>query len=105
MVVIQHVDCELPAESEDVLIEREIGVARVLLADGAALPNWRDYAGIIVMGGPMGAYDTGKFDWLAPELALIREAVAAGCPLWGGGLGAQLPASAMGARGRPGPRP
>ena len=105
MLVLQHVDCEPPAEYEDVLIEREIGVARVLLADGAALPNWRDYAGIIVMGGPMGAYDTGKFDWLAPELALIREAVAAGCPLWGVCLGAQLLASAMGARVWPGPRP
>ena len=105
MLVLQHVDCEPPAEYEDVLIERGIGVARVLLADGGVLPDWRDYAGVIVMGGPMGAYDTGKFAWLGPELAFIREAAYAGCALWGVCLGAQLLASAMGARVWPGPRP
>ncbi len=105
MLVLQHVDCEPPAEYEDVLIERGIGVERVLLADGGVLPDWRDFAGVIVMGGPMGAHDTGEFAWLAPELALIREAASAGCPLWGVCLGAQLLASALGARVWPGPRP
>ena len=105
MLVLQHVDCEPPAEYEDVLIERGIGVERVLLADGGALPDWRGFAGIIVMGGPMGAYDTSEFAWLAPELALIRDAVGAGCPLWGVCLGAQLLACALGARVWPGPRP
>jgi GMP synthase (glutamine-hydrolysing) len=105
MLVLQHVDCEPPAAYEDVLIERGIGVVRVLLSDGGVLPDWRDYAGIIVMGGPMGAYDTGTFPWLEPELALIREAASAGCPLWGVCLGAQLLASALGARVWPGPRP
>jgi len=55
MLVLQHVDCEPPAEYEDVPIERGIGVARVLLADAGGLPDWRDYAGVIVMGGPMSA--------------------------------------------------
>lgn len=105
MLVLQHVDCEPPAEYEDVLIERGIGVERVLLADGAALPGWRDFAGVIVMGGPMGAHDTGEFAWLKPELALIREAASAGCPVWGVCLGAQLLAAAMGARVWTGPLP
>ena len=105
MLVLQHVDCEPPAEYEDVLTERGISVERVLLADGGALPDWRGFAGIIVMGGPMGAYDTSEFAWLAPELALIRDAVSAGCPLWGVCLGAQLLAYALGARVGPGPRP
>ncbi len=105
MLVLQHVDCEPPAEYEDVLIERGIGVERVLLDAGDVLPDWRDFAGIIVMGGPMGVHDTGRFAWLKPELALIREAVSAGCPLWGVCLGAQLLASAMGARVWTGRRP
>jgi GMP synthase-like glutamine amidotransferase len=105
MLVLQHVDCEPPAEYEDVLIERGIGVQRVLLADGGALPDWRGFAGIIVMGGPMGAYDTSEFAWLEPELALIRDAVGAGRPLWGVCLGAQLLAGALGARVWPGPQP
>lgn len=105
MLVLQHVDCEPPAEYEDVLIERGIGVERVLLADGGALPDWRGFAGVIVMGGPMGVHDTGEYPWLEPELALVREAVSAGCPLWGVCLGAQLLASALGARVWTGPRP
>jgi GMP synthase-like glutamine amidotransferase len=105
MLVLQHVDCEPPAEYEDVLTERGIGVERVLLADGVTLPDWREFAGVIVMGGPMGAYDTDEFAWLKPELALIREAASAGCPLWGVCLGAQLLAAAMGARVWAGPRP
>lgn len=105
MLVLQHVDCEPPAAYEDVLIERGIGVERVLLADDAVLPGWRDFAGVIVMGGPMGAYDTGEFAWLEPELALIREGVRGGCPLWGVCLGAQLLAAALGARVWAGPRP
>jgi GMP synthase-like glutamine amidotransferase len=105
MLVLQHVDCEPPAEYEDVLIERGISVERVLLADGGELPGWRDFAGIIVMGGPMGAYDTAEFGWLEPELVLIREAVTAGCPLWGVCLGAQLLAAALGAPVWAGPRP
>lgn len=105
MLVLQHVDCEPPAEYEDVLTERGIGVERVLLGDGAVLPGWRGFAGVIVMGGPMGANDTGEFAWLRPELALIGEAASAGCPVWGVCLGAQLLAAAMGGRVWTGPRP
>jgi GMP synthase (glutamine-hydrolysing) len=105
MLVLQHVDCEPPAEYEDVLAERGIGVERVLLADGGVLPDWRGFAGVIVMGGPMGVYDTAEYPWLEPELALIREAVSAGCPLWGVCLGAQLLAFALGAKVWTGPRP
>ena len=105
MLVLQHVDCEPPAEYEDVLVERGIGVERVLLADGDELPDWRDFAGVIVMGGPMGVHDSARFAWLNPELAMIREAVSAGCPLWGVCLGAQLLACAMGARVWTGLRP
>jgi len=105
MLVLQHVDCEPPAAYEDVLIERGIGVERVLMADDAVLPCWRDFAGVIVMGGPLGAYETAKFAWLEPELALIREVATGGCPLWGVCLGAQLLAAALGARVWAGPRP
>src|SRR5215470_16760035 len=103
MLVLQHVDCEPPAEYSGVLTERGIGVERVLLADGAVLPDWRGFAGVIVMGGPMGAYDTDRFAWLKPELSLIREAASAGCPVWGVCLGAQLLAAALGARVWTGP--
>ena len=46
----------------------------------------------------MGAYDEADHAWLATEKQLIREAVAADVPVWGVCLGAQLLASALGAR-------
>lgn len=51
--------------------------------------------GVVVMGGPMSAND--GFPWLARELDLIRLALAAGRPVLGVCLGAQLIAKALGA--------
>jgi GMP synthase (glutamine-hydrolysing) len=77
---------------------------RVLLHQQHVLPDWRAFAAIIVMGGPMGAYEDELYPWLGPEKQLIAEAVAAGTPYWGVCLGAQLLAATLNARVAPGPR-
>jgi GMP synthase (glutamine-hydrolysing) len=61
-------------------------------------------AGLIVMGGPMGVYDTDRYPFLKQEKALIRQASKAGLPVLGICLGAQLIASALGAKVYPGPQ-
>ncbi|WP_343701602.1 gamma-glutamyl-gamma-aminobutyrate hydrolase family protein [Chitinophaga sp.] len=53
---------------------------------------------LIVMGGPMGVYEEDQYAWLAPEKELIRGAIAAGKPVLGICLGAQLIAAALGAK-------
>ena len=58
---------------------------------------------IIVLGGPIGAYEDDKYPFLADELTLIEQRLAAGRPIFGICLGAQLMARAMGARVYPGP--
>jgi len=50
---------------------------------------------IIIMGGPMGAYEEEKYPFLAQEKDLIREAIKDGIPILGICLGAQLIASAL----------
>jgi GMP synthase-like glutamine amidotransferase len=55
------------------------------------------------MGGPMGAYEDERLPWLTAEKRLIADAVRAGTPYWGVCLGAQLLASALGARVYTGP--
>lgn len=105
ILVLQHADCEPPGAYEDELRERRIPLRRVLLDDGGELPDWRDFAAIVVMGGAMGAYDDELYPWLAPEKRLISEAVNAGKPYWGVCLGAQLLAASLGAAVAPGPRP
>ena len=72
------------------------------LDEGERPPDWREFEGLIVMGGPMGAYEEEAHRWLRSEKALIREAAQAGHPVWGVCLGAQLLAAALGARVYPG---
>jgi GMP synthase (glutamine-hydrolysing) len=102
-LVLQHIACEPPAAFEDELRSRGLDLERVELDEGEAAPDWRGFAGTIVMGGPMGAYEDDAHPWLAGEKRMLREAVEAGHPVWGVCLGAQLLAAALGARVYPGP--
>jgi GMP synthase (glutamine-hydrolysing) len=104
LLVLQHIACEPPAAFEDELRSRGLDLVRVELDEGEPLPDWRDFPAIVVMGGPMGAYDEAEHSWLAPEKQLLREAVDADVPVWGVCLGAQLLAGALGARVYPGER-
>ena len=72
---------------------------------GAGMPPPGEVDGLVVMGGPMGVYETGKYGFLESECKLIRELVARGRPVLGVCLGAQLLASALGARVFPGHKP
>ena len=67
LLVLQHLDCEPPGAYEDELLDRDIPFERVLLDRSTRLPDWRRYAGIVTMGGPMGAYDDALHPWLGPR--------------------------------------
>jgi len=98
LLALQHIACEPPAAFEDELHERGLELVRVELDEGEPLPDWREFGAIVVMGGPMGAYEDAVHPWLEPEKRLLREAVSADVPVWGVCLGAQLLAAALGAR-------
>jgi GMP synthase (glutamine-hydrolysing) len=53
---------------------------------------------LIVLGGPIGAYEDDLYPFLRPEIALIERRLTAGRPVLGICLGAQLMARALGAR-------
>jgi GMP synthase (glutamine-hydrolysing) len=105
LLVLQHIACEPPAAFEDELRSRGLDLARVELDEGDRLPDWREFAAIVVMGGPMAAYEEAEHPWLADEKRLLREAVDADMPVWGVCLGAQVLAAACGARVYRGDRP
>lgn len=60
---------------------------------------------LVVLGGPMGVYETDKYPFLAEELKIIRARLASGKPMLGICLGAQLIAAAAGAKVYPGVKP
>jgi GMP synthase (glutamine-hydrolysing) len=105
LLVLQHIACEPPGAYEDELLDRGGRLHRVMVDQGEPLPDWRAFDGIIVMGGPMGAYEDQRLPWLADEKRLIAEAVSAEAPVWGVCLGAQLLAASLGADVAPGPSP
>lgn len=57
---------------------------------------------VIVLGGPVGVYDTGSYPFLIDEIELLKDRLAANRPTLGICLGAQLMAAALGAGVAPG---
>ena len=95
-VVIEHVEYQtvgsLPAALETAGCEWE-SVRRFL---GQELPDLRGLDGLIVLGGPGASADDDSVAHLVEERTLIADALAAGLPVLGICLGAQLLAVALG---------
>jgi GMP synthase-like glutamine amidotransferase len=64
-------------------------------------PDVDDFDLLVVMGGPMGAYEDAAFPWLVAEKAFISRAIEAGKLVFGICLGAQLTACALGGSAHP----
>ncbi len=96
-IVIKHVPFEGCGNIEDWLRARGADWRYLRLYDNDPLPQQHPDL-VVLMGGPMSVNDEAEFPWLAREKACIREWIAAGVPLLGVCLGAQLIASAMGGR-------
>jgi GMP synthase-like glutamine amidotransferase len=105
LLVLQHITCEPPGVYEDELAAWGAGLHRVEVDEGEPIPDWRHFDGIIVMGGPMGAYQEAELPWLVTEKRVLAAAVRAGAPVWGVCLGAQLLAASLGANVAPGGEP
>ncbi len=103
-VAIQHVPFEGPGSIATAAARRGTPLAVRHPYLGEPLPACRELCGLVVMGGPMGVSDTDSHPYLRDELALIAASVAAGLPVLGVCLGAQLLAAALGARVYRGPQ-
>jgi GMP synthase-like glutamine amidotransferase/DNA-binding CsgD family transcriptional regulator len=83
----------------DVLDGRGIEVDRVMLDRGEAIPDWRAYDFLVVMGAAADVWDQDEHPWIASEKETVRDSVLAGLPYFGVCFGAQLLAAAFGAHG------
>jgi len=95
---LQHVSFEGPGSIAPWLAAAGHHLAVTRLDLGAPLPAPEAVDLLLVMGGPMSANDESELPWLAEEKALLRTCVQAGKAVLGICLGAQLIASALGAR-------
>jgi len=94
----QHVPFEGLGSIESWLEAAGYEIACTRFYDSAVLPDSEKVDLLIVMGGPMSVNDEVEFPWLATEKKFIRDMIESGKPVLGICLGAQLIASAMGAR-------
>lgn len=68
------------------------------LFENGILPKMDEFDWLIILGGPMGVSEEGRFAWLKGEKLFIGEAIRAGKTVLGICLGSQLIAEVLGAR-------
>jgi GMP synthase-like glutamine amidotransferase len=96
--VFQHVPFESLGSIEPWLQSAGADLTYTRFFEPHRLPAREDVDLLIILGGPMSANDEAMLPWLVPEKRFIRDAVDTGTPVLGICLGAQLIASARGAR-------
>ena len=95
VAIFRHSPTEGPGYFATFLERHGIPWRLVRIDAGDAVPaDARAFSGLVFMGGPMSVND--DLPWIAPVLALIRDAVAADVPVLGHCLGGQLMSKALG---------
>jgi GMP synthase-like glutamine amidotransferase len=95
---LQHVAFEGLGVIGDWLGRRSASVTSTKLYESPRFPALRELDALVVMGGPISVNDEEQLPWLVPEKRFVADAVAASKPVLGICLGAQLIASALGAK-------
>lgn len=94
-MISRHYVTEGPGYFADFIQRHGIPYETVKIDAGESLPtSLAEYAGFVLMGGPMSVND--PLPWIPQALNLVREAVAADKPVLGHCLGGQLISKALG---------
>lgn len=103
VLILQHVAPEPPGTIGAACRELGHTLRTVRVHEGDPVPSeLGEAAALVVMGGPMGVYDTDAYPHLNDEIRLIEEALRRERPVLGVCLGSQLLAATLGAEVRSG---
>lgn len=100
--VIQHLAFEDLGSFEPVLIERGYALHSFQAGVDALDEPMHEADLVVVLGGPIGVYDTATYPFLIDEIAALKKRLERDAPTLGICLGAQLIAHAAGGRVYPG---
>lgn len=99
VVAVRHIHFENLGTLEPLLRERGYAIRYVEApVDHLRAADIADAELLVVLGGPIGAYDEAIHPFLSQELELVRQRLDSGRPILGICLGAQVMARALGAR-------
>lgn len=102
-LVLSHIGFEDIGTLRSPLLERGFSIESVEAAKARFPLAGADSCDLmVVMGGPIGVYETADYPFLSAEITCISERLNSSRPVLGICLGAQLMAAALGARVYPG---
>jgi GMP synthase (glutamine-hydrolysing) len=91
VIVLQHAASEDLGTIENALPREAIEFRYLRTFEGEPVPKDPDvFSTLIIMGGPMGVYETERYPFLASEMNLIEQFLKAQKPIFGVCLGSQL---------------
>jgi GMP synthase (glutamine-hydrolysing) len=97
--VLQHHRVENLGTIAEALEGAALAWQYIRVHEGHPVPReMKGAGGLIVMGGPMAAYQADRYPFLRDEMVLIEQAVTEELPVLGVCLGAQIVAAALGAK-------
>lgn len=96
--VLIHADFEQPGYIDLWVVYNKCELIKINCFENPVYPIVNEVDRLIIMGGPMGVYETDKYNWLTPEISFIKSVIDGGKKVLGICLGSQLIAAAMGAK-------
>lgn len=96
--VLQHADGEGLGSLAEWFLLQDASISTLRVDLNPDFPHIDEFDWLVILGGPMGAYDEDLYSWLKTEKEFIRQAIEANKRVLGICLGGQLIASAMGAK-------
>jgi GMP synthase-like glutamine amidotransferase len=98
ILFIQHVPFEHPGYLLKWAEQHNYSCNIIHIYKSTTLPATDDFDMLIIMGGPMGAYEEDKYEWLTTEKQFIKTAIDTGKKVLGICLGCQIIANVLGSK-------